>query len=135
MAERIQRLAVKVHVGSFAFDNIVIHKVGKLIHGTVPGHIELARRAVVPKQNIRHCIAELLPAVGGIQHRRNIFVDPCRGNRIAAHNDYYSIGIGFVHCLDQTFLLFREHNIRSVDLFLAVQQRMVADEHDSDFCG
>ncbi|MNI59541.1 hypothetical protein D3C73_1147080 [compost metagenome] len=73
--------------------------------------------------------------MGGVQHRRNILINPCGGNRVAAHNNYHSVGIGFVDCLDQTFLLFREHNIRPVDFFLAVQQRMVADEYDSDLCG
>ncbi|MNZ61755.1 hypothetical protein D3C78_798560 [compost metagenome] len=129
MTKRIQWLTVKVHIGSFTFDNIIIHQLRQLLHRTEPSHIQLARRTVISEQHFCNRIAKLLSTVGCIQYCRDILVNPSGRNRITADNNYHCIRIRFIDCFDQTFLFLRKYNIRSVDFFFSVKKWMITDKN------
>ncbi|MMZ67004.1 hypothetical protein D1872_295430 [compost metagenome] len=75
-------------------------------------------------------MAKLLSGMGRVQNRRHVGVRPVQRVRITADHDDDRIRVRRINFPDQLLLGFRQRNIRTVDRFLPVDQRMVPDEHD-----
>lgn len=128
VSERIERGPRVVEVGaSPSFDVVVSDRRQRLL-AWVPRHGQPPARRGVAEEQLGEGMTGFLTSVGGVEHGVDLVLPIANGERVRSDDDHHGAAIGSGDSPHKTHLLGGESETGSVDLLLAVEKRVVADE-------
>ena len=124
ISKRIQNLSVKILIGPFALNNIVIVNIRQIFILPVPGHGKACRRIYPSAQYCRNTVSKLLRAGCRVHDGLCPVLKLHNRIRIIGHQNNDCIRIDFQHLICQPLLCRRKSKCRTVNFLLAVNDRI-----------